>query len=279
MHVHVSRRRRLASLELAAAPKPCLGSAHPRLVKLNLAPERLPSRVHRRSTKLVENHPCGFVAADPGERKVGAHPHEEPTPLTVVDVEVVLHDPALREGEVPAVVARVSDRDQDAGRLAGFQDDRDLVGFRPSEVWFDELVAASLGRWQDRRAPDARPLLHPPLVVRRNPPQHVAADGVEVAVGVEEPDHPLRLLERLDRAVQQQAIEAAVAEADAILVMLSEGVHGVLPGGQRPGSTASGRLAGLTPMQDYHQLDIWHRHTTQTENSRLPGDVKGEALG
>ncbi len=55
----------LASLELAAAPKPCLGSAHPRLVKFNLAPKRLPSRVHHRSTKLVENHPCGFVAADP----------------------------------------------------------------------------------------------------------------------------------------------------------------------------------------------------------------------
>ena len=57
--------RRLATLELAAAPKSRLGFAHPGLVKLNLPPERLPSRVHHGSTKLVENHPCGLVAADP----------------------------------------------------------------------------------------------------------------------------------------------------------------------------------------------------------------------
>lgn len=51
-------------LKLAAAPKSCLGSAHPRLVKLDLAPEMLPSRVHHRSTKLVEDHPRGFIAAE-----------------------------------------------------------------------------------------------------------------------------------------------------------------------------------------------------------------------
>src|SRR3990172_267511 len=76
LHSHSSRhaptsfdgdehQRFLASPELTAAPKSSLSSANPPLVKLDLASERLPSRVHHRSTKLVENHPCGLVAANP----------------------------------------------------------------------------------------------------------------------------------------------------------------------------------------------------------------------
>ena len=70
----------LASLELAAAPKPCLGSAHPRLVKFNLAPKRLPSRVHHRSTKFVENHPCGFVSGRSRAGAAGARPRDHACP-------------------------------------------------------------------------------------------------------------------------------------------------------------------------------------------------------
>jgi hypothetical protein len=62
--------------------------------------------------------------------------------------------------------------------------------------------------------------------------------------------------------------------------MLGEGVHGVLPGGQRPGSIAAERLAGPTPMQDYHQLDIWHRSMEYAVRtySPLPGISRAKPL-
>lgn len=56
--------RSLASLELAAAAEPCLGSTHPRIVNFNFAPEGLSVPVDHRSTKLVEDHPGGLVSAD-----------------------------------------------------------------------------------------------------------------------------------------------------------------------------------------------------------------------
>jgi hypothetical protein len=59
----------------------------------------------------------------------------------------------------------------------------------------------------------------------------VAAHELVIPVGVEEPDDALRLLEGLDQAVDQDAIETPVAEANAILVMLVERVHGRPPVG------------------------------------------------
>ena len=39
----------------------------------------------------------------------------------------------------------------------------------------------------------------------------------------------LRLLKRLDQPVEKNSVEAAIAETDAVLVMLVERVHGRLP--------------------------------------------------
>jgi hypothetical protein len=39
-------------------------------------------------------------------------------------------------------------------------------------------------------------------------------------------DHTLGLLKRLDQAVEQDTVEAAIAEADAVLVVFVESVHG-----------------------------------------------------
>src|SRR5258708_1066787 len=44
-------------------------------------------------------------------------------------------------------------------------------------------------------------------------------------IGVEETNDALRLLERLDQPVQQDAIEAAVMEPYAVPVMIIKGVH------------------------------------------------------
>jgi len=68
-------------------------------------------------------HPIGepmmLVEADPRrERQVGAHAHEHAAPAGVVDIEVVLKDPALGELQMPALGGPVADGGHDARGLA-----------------------------------------------------------------------------------------------------------------------------------------------------------------
>ena len=67
-------------------------------------------------------------------------------------------------------------------------------------------------------------------------PQHVAANGVLIPIGAEESDHTFGLLEGLDEAVERNAVEAAIAESNAILVVLVESVHGDLLCAEIPGA-------------------------------------------
>ena len=120
------------------------------------------------------------------------------------------------------------DRRQDPRGLAGFQDDDDLIGLRPPEVSVDEVVAASGRRLDDWRAPLCRAGLDPVLVLRGDVAQHRLAHRVQLAIAVDETDHPLGLLKRLNQPVQQDAIETPVRETNAIVMMLVEGVHGCL---------------------------------------------------
>ena len=53
------------------------------------------------------------------ERQIGADAHEHPAPTLVINVEVILHDPALSQPEVPAVFG--ADGNHDAGRFPGFE--------------------------------------------------------------------------------------------------------------------------------------------------------------
>ena len=53
-------------------------------------------------------HPVGYpvmlVEAEAcGKGQIGTGSHKHPTPALVVDVEVVLHDPALRQLQMPAL--------------------------------------------------------------------------------------------------------------------------------------------------------------------------------
>jgi hypothetical protein len=43
-----------------------------------------------------------------------------------------------------------------------------------------------------------------------------------LAIGVEEPDHPLRLLERLNQPIQQNAVETTIVPTDAVFVVLKK---------------------------------------------------------
>src|SRR5580700_10548511 len=97
------------------APQECIGA----LLKI----DALLAHAHCQPMMLIE--------ADAGrERQVGAHTYEHASPMLVVDVEVVLHYPALRHLQMPAVILLVPDGDHNAGGLAALHNGDHLVGFR-----------------------------------------------------------------------------------------------------------------------------------------------------
>jgi hypothetical protein len=61
------------------------------------------------------------------------------------------------------------------------------------------------------------------------------AHRVQLAVGVEESHDALGLLKRLNEPIEENPIEAPIREADAVVVMLLEGVHGNLQVSQPEG--------------------------------------------
>src|SRR5207249_5584341 len=128
---------------------------------------------------------------------------EQAAPLAVVDVEVVLHAPPLHELEMPAVIRLVALGDQNAGRLARFEDHDDLVGLGALEVGRDEVVAPPLRCVEERRAPLPYASRHPVVKLGSHIAQQIARDALAPAAGVEEADETLRLLERLDAAVRE----------------------------------------------------------------------------
>jgi hypothetical protein len=134
---------------------------------------------------------------------------------------------------MPAVCLSVADRRHDPRRLSGFEDDDDLIWFRAAEVGFDEFVSAALWCLDDRSIPPGGLFLNPALELFGCAAQHIAADRVNPPVGVEKADDPFGLLKRLDQAVEQDTVEAAIPEADAVPMMFVEGVHGGLPIGNR----------------------------------------------
>src|SRR5215472_9960486 len=109
-----------------------------------------------------------------------------------------------------------------AGSLA---DDDDLIRFCSLEVRVDEFIAPAPWRLDNRGVPLVGLLLHPTLKLLGSAAQDIAADGVEVPMGIEEADDPLGLLKRLDQAIQQNPVKTPIAKANAVLVMFVERVH------------------------------------------------------
>ena len=68
---------------------------------------------------------------------------------------------------------------------------------------------------QDRNVAFLRPLLQPLLKAIGNAMQRAPAHRVQVSVGVEKTNDPLRLLKRLDQSVEQDPVEAAIVKANA----------------------------------------------------------------
>jgi hypothetical protein len=161
---------------------------------------------------------------------------------------------------VPAVVLLVADGNQDARRFAGPEDDDHLVGLGALKVGRDKRVAPTGRRVDDGSAPSQRAVLHPVLELVGDVAEHISAHGVLMPVGVEEPDHALGLLEWLDKAVEQDPVEAPISKANAIPMVLVERVHGHLLRGEIPRAYAMSGSMGVL-------------------QGRRHGDIKGAALG
>jgi len=203
--------------------------------------------------------PMVLVEADPsGERKVRAHAHKHPPPPLVVDIEVVLHNPAVCDLKMPAVCFLVADRGHDTRGFSRLEDDDDLIRPCALEVGVDKFVATALRSLDDWSVPLGRSLLHPDLKLFCGTAQDIATDRIEMPVNVENADHSLGLLKWLNEPVQQDAVETPIIEADAVLVMIVEGVHDRL--------LLLGRHQDSLPMHHLaHAQILW--------------DIKGEALG
>jgi hypothetical protein len=148
--------------------------------------------------------PVMLIEANPGgEWKIRADSDEHSSPDPVVDVEVVLGDPAVSDLQMPSVLT--SDGNHDTSRLSCFKDDYDLVGLGSSEIRVNEFVATALRRFHDRNIALGCSLFHPALESFGNVSQGMASYWVKLAIRIEETYNPLGLLERLNQAIEKNA--------------------------------------------------------------------------
>src|SRR5271167_4955764 len=179
--------------------------------------------------------PMMLVETNAGrKREVGRDANEHSAPVAIVDVEVVLHDPALGQLQVPAIVLFVPDGGENACWFSCLQDDDQLVGLSTAKVKFNKLIATTLGSLQDGGTPLLGTILYPMVELISDLPQHIPAHWVLISISAEETHDPLGLLKRLDETVEQNAVKTAISESNAILVVLVESVHGELLCGQIP---------------------------------------------
>ena len=93
------------------------------------------------------------------KRQVGTDAHEHPTPVLVVNVKVILHDPTRCQLEVPALF--LPDGDHDPGRFPGFENDNHLIVLGVPKVGSDKVITPLLGRIQKGHAPSLATVYDP----------------------------------------------------------------------------------------------------------------------
>src|SRR6516164_10319136 len=162
-----------------------------------------------------------------GKGQIGTDAHEHPTPVLVVDVKIILHDPTLRQLGVPAVLG--SDGNHDPSRFPGFENDHHRIVLSVFKVWSNKVITPSLGRIHNGQAPFLATVFEPVLELLSNISQEVASNAQALAVGIKETDHSFGLLKRLNQSVQKNPIKTTVAKFDAILMVFAEGVHELAP--------------------------------------------------
>src|SRR5215831_6167667 len=103
-----------------------------------------------------------------GEGKVRTDSDEHPSPFAVVNVEVVLIDPALFQFQMPAVFLLCADGRHNAPWFPCLQDANDLVRFGGDEVLLDEVITTAFRRIENRSGPFLGPVDHPVLKLSCN---------------------------------------------------------------------------------------------------------------
>src|SRR5262245_40820330 len=102
-----------------------------------------------------------------------------PSPVPVVDVNVVLDDPPVGDLEMPAVCPLVANGGHDARRFARLDDHHHVVRLSPFEVRVNELITpAPPGCLHNRNIPLFGPTFQPLLELIGDAAPHVAAHQV-----------------------------------------------------------------------------------------------------
>ena len=81
--------------------------------------------------------------------------------MLIVNVKVILHDPTLRQLEVPAVLG--SDGHHDPSRFPGFENDHRRIVLRVFKVRINKVITPSLGGIQNGHAPFLATVFEPVL--------------------------------------------------------------------------------------------------------------------
>ena len=131
------------------------------------------------------------------EGEIGTDAHKHLTPTGVLDVEVVLFDPASLHFQMPTVV--FPDGGQDGGGFAGFDDGHHLIALRTPEVAIHKVIASARGIFLNGYSPFLRTVFGPVVVLRGDVAQHLTTHGINLAIGPEKAHGALFLLKRLDQ--------------------------------------------------------------------------------
>src|SRR5207247_76661 len=90
--------------------------------------------------------------------------YKHPAPAFVVQVEIVLVNPALLEFQVRAVVLLSANRHQDPGWLSGLENHGHAIGRTASQILMYEVIAPPfIGRFHNGSTPFFRSVLQPVL--------------------------------------------------------------------------------------------------------------------
>src|SRR5512135_2538719 len=192
-----------------------------------------------------------LVAVETGARvegEVGADPQEHAAEVLVLEVEVVLPDEAVAELDVIALARKA---DGHAGVLAALEDHGDAVlALQVLIVGLDPVLAPNVfGRLDDLQVSLFGEALDEVMVIVGNGPEVGRGQLGRQPFLLEVADDRGRVLQNLDDGVEKDAIKAGVVEADGLLMVLDEGVHGgprgLMCGYQPPIIARSARIWGF----------------------------------
>jgi hypothetical protein len=119
-----------------------------------------------------------------------------------------------------------TDGRHNAGGFARLDDHHHLVRLCLFKVRIYELVAPTFWVLHDVHAPCLSAVLGPVVILACDLSQDIAAHRINLSINPEKALGSGSVQEGLNAAVQEQTVKAAVAELDAILMMLEKGVHG-----------------------------------------------------